>query len=162
MLYTLVHGLEGIVNIVSQELGVNVDQWVIHPCLMPLQPVSCRDPQVLERLKLTSQLPDLVILHTERQQYLSRCWLVLVVYTQSKNKPRALNLGSYYWCRINLLAQIEHLQGSTLLYPQASHSFKAFPVKQQRARCGLEMRLGVSISPCGFHFVLCIILYCNI
>ena len=62
MLDTLVHGLEGIANIGSQQLWVNADKGVVHPRLMPLQPVSHCDPEVLVRVKVTQQLANFVIL----------------------------------------------------------------------------------------------------
>ena len=62
MLDTLVHGLEGTANVGSQQLWVNVDEGVIHPRLMPLQPVSHRHPEVLVWVKVTQQLANFVIL----------------------------------------------------------------------------------------------------
>ena len=60
--HTLVHGLEGVVDTVSEQFRVHVDERVVHPGLVPLLPVSSRDPQVLVGLKLSSQLAHLVIL----------------------------------------------------------------------------------------------------
>ncbi len=63
ILDTLMHDLEGTVNVSSKKLRINVDKGVIHPCLVPLEPVSSSKPQVLKRLKLSCQLANLVILH---------------------------------------------------------------------------------------------------
>lgn len=40
MLDTLMHDLEGTVDISSKELRVNIDEGVVHPGLIPLEPVS--------------------------------------------------------------------------------------------------------------------------
>ncbi len=62
MLGTLVHGLERIVDAVCEQFWIHVDEGIVHPRLVPLLPVSSRDPQVLERLKLPSKLANFVIL----------------------------------------------------------------------------------------------------
>ena len=62
ILDTLVHDFECTVDIGGQQLGVNVDEGVIHPGLVPLEPVSSSQPQVLKWLKVSTQLTNLVIL----------------------------------------------------------------------------------------------------
>ena len=62
MFGTLAHGLEGIADVGSQQLWVDVDEGVIHPRLMPLQPISHRHPEVLVGVKVTQQLANFVIL----------------------------------------------------------------------------------------------------
>ena len=71
VLHTLVHGLEGIADIGSQQLGVNADQRIIHPCVVPLQPTGRHYPQVLVGLKVPNQLPNL----TEGESYV-HCWIL--------------------------------------------------------------------------------------
>ncbi len=63
ILDTLVHDLEGAVDIGGKELRVNVDEGVIHPGLVPLEPISSSYPQILERLKFSVELTHLVILY---------------------------------------------------------------------------------------------------
>ena len=58
---TLVHGLEGVVDTVDEDVCIDVDERVIHPCLVPLLPVCSCDPQVPEGFKLFSQPTQLVI-----------------------------------------------------------------------------------------------------
>ena len=62
MLDALVHDLEGIVDGVGEEFRVHVHQGIMHPGLVPLLPVSSRQPHVLVWLELTSQLRDFVVL----------------------------------------------------------------------------------------------------
>ena len=62
MFGTLAHGLEGIADVGSQQLWVDVDEGVIHPRLMPLQPISHRHPEVLVGVKVTQKLANFVIL----------------------------------------------------------------------------------------------------
>lgn len=62
MFYTLVHGLEGIVDTVDEDISVNVDERIVHPRLIPLLPVCCCDPKVLEWFKLFSQSTHFIIL----------------------------------------------------------------------------------------------------
>ena len=59
---TLVHGLVCIVDTVDEDIRIYVDEGVVHPSLIPLLPVCCSNPQVLERLKVLSQPTHLVIL----------------------------------------------------------------------------------------------------
>ena len=66
MFDTLVHGLEGIVDTVDEDVCIDVDERVVHPCLVPLLPVRSSDPQVLEGFKLFSQPTHLVILQKIR------------------------------------------------------------------------------------------------
>ena len=62
MFDALVHGLEGIADVGSQQLRVDVDEGVVHPRLMPLEPISHRHPEVLVGVKVTQQLANFVIL----------------------------------------------------------------------------------------------------
>ena len=59
----LVHRLEGVADVGPQQLWINVDQRVIHPGVVPLEPVGCHDPQVLVGLKVSHQLT-----HLERER----------------------------------------------------------------------------------------------
>ena len=63
MFHTLVHCLESVIDIVGEELGIDVNEGIVHPRLMPLDPVCRSDPKVLVGLKLTSELSNLIILH---------------------------------------------------------------------------------------------------
>ena len=60
---TLVNRLVRLRHVLVNLLGVDVDQWVVHPTLMPSQPVARRDPQQSERLKVLQQLAHLLKLH---------------------------------------------------------------------------------------------------
>ena len=64
-LYRLVHDFEGIVDILLNGLGINRGQWVVHPALVPSQPVRDRDPQVAEGIKVLNKLGQLVVLKEE-------------------------------------------------------------------------------------------------
>ena len=66
MFDTLVHGLEGVVDTVDEDVCIDVDERVVHPCLVPLLPVRSSDPQVLEGFKLFSQPTHLVILQKNK------------------------------------------------------------------------------------------------
>ena len=57
-----VHGFEGIVNVLLDDFSVNRRQRVVHPRLVPAQPVRHGDPQVAERLELLHQLAQLIVL----------------------------------------------------------------------------------------------------
>ena len=72
MFDTLVHGLEGVVDTVDEDVCIDVDERVVHPCLVPLLPVGSSDPQVLEGFKLFSQPTHLVILQKNKAVYESR------------------------------------------------------------------------------------------
>ena len=62
---TLVHGLEGVVDTVDWDVCIDVDERLVHPCLIPLLPVCSSDLQVLEGFKLLSQPTHLVILQKD-------------------------------------------------------------------------------------------------
>ena len=66
MFDTLVHGFEDIVDTVDEDVCIDVDERVVHPCLVPLLPVRSSDPQVLEGFKLFSQPTHLVILQKKK------------------------------------------------------------------------------------------------
>ena len=66
MFDTLVHGLEGIVDTVDEDACIDVDEKVVHPCLVPLLPVRRSDPRVLEGFKVFSQPTHLVILQKNK------------------------------------------------------------------------------------------------
>jgi len=69
VLDTLVHGLEGIANVGSQQLWVNVDEGVVHPRLMPLQPDShCHPQRFLYGSKSRSSLPTLSYCRRRRRE----------------------------------------------------------------------------------------------
>ena len=55
------HGLEDVVDIVDEDVCIDFDERVVHPCLVQLLPVCSSDPQVLEGFKLFSQPTQLVI-----------------------------------------------------------------------------------------------------
>lgn len=85
ILDTLMHDFEGTVDVSSKELRVNIDERVIHPRLVPLEPVSSSQPQVLERLKLSSQLANPIILwHRQYNKNVSensKICVYLVIFT---------------------------------------------------------------------------------
>ena len=62
MFDTLVHNLEGIADVGGQQFRVNVDERVVHPRLVPLEPIGCRHPEILVGVKVTQQLAHFVIL----------------------------------------------------------------------------------------------------
>ena len=62
MFDALVHNLEGIADVGGQQFRVNVDERVVHPRLVPLEPIGCRHPEILVGVKVTQQLAHFVIL----------------------------------------------------------------------------------------------------
>ena len=63
------HGLEGLSDVFLQHLGINGGEGVIHPGLMPPDPVRGRDPQVFEGLKITHKFGQLVILLNNKRPH---------------------------------------------------------------------------------------------
>ena len=59
MLHTLMHGLEGTADVGTEQLWVYVDQGIIHPGVVPLQPAGSHYPEVLVGLKVPRQLSNL-------------------------------------------------------------------------------------------------------
>ena len=59
---TLVDGPIALGDILGQQLRVDVDEGVVHPGLVPLEPVRSCHPEILERLKVSSQFANFVIL----------------------------------------------------------------------------------------------------
>ena len=55
-------GHEGVVDLLVALLGVDGGQRIGHPALVPLEPVRAGDPEVLEGIKVTHQLAQLVVL----------------------------------------------------------------------------------------------------
>ena len=68
MFDTLVHDLEGIADVGGQQFWVNVDKRVVHPRLVPLEPIGCRHPEILVGVKVAQQLAHFVILEKERER----------------------------------------------------------------------------------------------
>ena len=62
------HDLKGVVDTVGQQLWVDIHQGVVHPGLVPLLPVRCRQPQVLIRLKFPRELWDFVVLQRKKKK----------------------------------------------------------------------------------------------
>jgi len=60
---TLVNRLVRLVDVLINLLSVYVNQCIVHPALMPSQPVTRRYPQLTEWLKVLRQLGHLVKLH---------------------------------------------------------------------------------------------------
>lgn len=67
MLNTLEDCLEGVVNILFQLFCVYGGEGIVHPTVIPLQPVRCCQPHVLKRLKVLDQPSQLVILFSTDQ-----------------------------------------------------------------------------------------------
>ena len=67
MLNTLEDCLEGVVNILFQLFGVYGGEGIVHPTVIPLQPIRCCQPHVLKRLKVLDQPSQLVILFSTDQ-----------------------------------------------------------------------------------------------
>ena len=77
MFDALVHNLEGIADVGGQQFRVNVDKRVVHPRLVPLEPIGCRHPEILVGVKVTQQLAHFVILEKGRGRERGReerCW----------------------------------------------------------------------------------------
>ena len=68
MFDALVHDLEGIADVGGQQFRVNVDKRVVHPRLVPLEPIGCRHPEILVGVKFAQQLAHFVILEKERER----------------------------------------------------------------------------------------------
>ena len=71
-----VHGLEGLADLLLALLGVDAGQRVVHPALVPLEPVRGGDPEILEGLKVSDKLAEFVILK----------WMQNVRENQTTNK----------------------------------------------------------------------------
>lgn len=57
-----VHRFVGFVDVLLDAFRVDAGEGVVHPRLVPAQPVRRRQPQVLERLELFRQTTQLVVL----------------------------------------------------------------------------------------------------
>lgn len=58
----LVHSLEGFIDVLLHLLRVDSIQRIVHPALVPPQPIRNRDPQVSEWLKFLHKFGQLFIL----------------------------------------------------------------------------------------------------
>ena len=50
------HRLVGVIDVLLHRLRIDARQWIMHPAVVPLQPVGHCDPQVLEWLKVFDEL----------------------------------------------------------------------------------------------------------
>ena len=56
------HGFVGIIDILLHILCIDRREWIVHPTLMPFQPIRNSDPKVSEGFKILDKLSQLVIL----------------------------------------------------------------------------------------------------
>lgn len=69
------HRLVSVVDVLLDDLCVDGGERVVHPRLVPADPVRHGDPQVPERLKLFDQLAQLVVLHKQTETVRNMCHL---------------------------------------------------------------------------------------
>ena len=99
MFDAFVHGFEGSVDVVTKQLRINVDQWVIHPALMPAWPVGCCQPHVLVELKVSHQTTNSIILQKSVQvNHNIKSIATLLTAVTGASKRRSLWL--YSWLNV--------------------------------------------------------------
>lgn len=105
-LHRLVHRFVGIVDILLDRLRVDACQRVVHPTVIPLEPVGHCDPQVLEWLKVLEEFWEFLIL----QQIITIKWDIKTTNTsttttQGKSIVESMIGG---WWQFQLAVNINH------------------------------------------------------